>query len=326
MPVTEMPLAFLENTDEAPGRQGIVDVYVARQGYKTDLVVEIDRTNKGWSALKLGHAVTNGRSAIWIRWSGREPLTGWVPEGVEVIYVSADRRPRVEPADRKDTRPVDAASRLSGASRALLAAAFPAGPPPDDPGWSDEGTIWSSYVATLGPRMELVIRCRFGHYAAKPFTLSRTSEVVADELGVDVVTRERIRQLEKQALRRIRRASQARARRAQMLAGTEATRSPSLVEPAANAAAEADLGLVGQMVLEIAAASGADGIRASLVGHVLRGSDGPVTRELVRRLRLPHDGVLKGVPYRSVYETVLNAAATPPLRLRNGRIFLTDPA
>lgn len=35
-----------------------------------------------------------------------------------------------------------------------------------------------------------------------------------------------------------------------------------------------------------------------MVGHVLRGSDGPITRALVERLRLPHDGALTDVPYR----------------------------
>jgi hypothetical protein len=352
MPVTEMPLAFLEDTPEYPGRQGIVDVYVARPRYKTDLVIEIDRTNKGWSARKLGHAVEHGKAAIWIRWSGHEPLEGLAPPGVEVIFVSVNRPPRAQAADPTDSRVVPPGSGLSAASRALLAALFPAGPPEADLGWRDEATIWA-YVATLRPRLALIVRCRFGHYAPRALTLNRTAEVVSDELGVDEVTRERIRQLEKQALRQLRARSRARVRKMQRetassAASTGTPVSPSPADPTRapdrrieapgglarvpatrtrqRATADIDLAILRPLVIDIVSKAGAAGVRASMIGHVLRGSDGPVTRALIDRLDLPHDGALPGVPYRPLYEAILGVAIEPPLRLVDGTVRRQNPA
>jgi hypothetical protein len=66
-----------------------VDLYIARPGYRRDLVIEIDRGNKQWSAQKLGHAVAHGRAAIWVRWSGLAPRDEIVPAGVEMVYLES---------------------------------------------------------------------------------------------------------------------------------------------------------------------------------------------------------------------------------------------
>ena len=340
MPVTEMPLAFLEDTPDQPGRQGIVDLYVARQGYRTDLVVEIDSGNKRWSAQKLGHAVNHGRAAIWVRWSGSGPPADIVPAGVEVIFLDVTLAPRIRPAEpAEDLRTIPSAGGLSGASRALLAALYPSSPPEEDPGWHDEAAIWDR-VAELRPRLALVVRCRFGHYAPRPLTLNRTAEVVADELDVAEVTRERIRQLQIRALRQLRARSAAKVRAARRAAGNPDASSPpsagravdgapvpANIRPALRAARppgamapvpEPDV--LWPMLVAIVRAAGRGGVRASMVGHVLRGSSGPVTRALVARLNLPHDGALPGVPYRPLYEEVVRLANDPPLRLRDGRV------
>ena len=379
LPVTEMPLACIEDTPDYPGRQGYVNVYVARPGYRTDLVIEIDRTNKGWSAAKLGHCVRAGMTAIWIRWSGPGPMSGIVPAGVEVIFVSANKAPEAKAArEVEDQRIVPPGHSLSGASRALLASLYPAGPPPEDPGWQDEATVWR-YVGELRPRSALIVRCRFGGHGPRALTLARTAEVVADELSVPVVTRERIRQVQTQALRQLRAKSSARIRRAKrtgeplviaagtspavdvprvslapppaptsVVASVPAAPIPAAPMPVARSApttltsptapvrgttsrdrrttrpAKAiDLEQLRPLVIDLARASRSQGIRASMVGHVLRGSDGPVTRALVKRLDLPHDGVMPDVPYRPLADAIRQVAVQPPLRLVEGTIKLT---
>lgn len=117
LPVAEMPLAFLEDTPEYPGRQGIVDMFVARPGQPRDLVIEIDRANKRWSARKLGYAVANGKAAIWVRWSGLGPPSAIVPGGVEVIYLDVGRRPLIQPAPPNEESRVIQSSRTCRAHR-----------------------------------------------------------------------------------------------------------------------------------------------------------------------------------------------------------------
>jgi hypothetical protein len=202
-----------------PGRQGIVDIYIARPGQPRDLVIEIDRANKRWSARKLAYAVANGKAAIWVRWSGVGPPSAIVPGGVEVIYLDVGRRPLIQPAPPKeDSRVVAPDSNLSGASRALVAALFPSGAPAEDPVWAEEKTVWTA-VSELAPRLALVVLCRFGYYGPRALTLTRTAEVVADELGETEVSRERIRQLQAKSMRMLRSRSVARIRAARRAAG-----------------------------------------------------------------------------------------------------------
>lgn len=83
-----------------------------------------------------------------------------------------------------------------------------------------------------------------------------------------------------------------------------------------------DLEQLRDFVIDLARANRAEGIRVSMVGHVLRGSDGSVTRALVNRLELPHDGVMRGVPYQSLADAIREVTKTPPLRLEDGLITL----
>lgn len=117
--VAEMPLDFLADTPERPGRQGYVDLYIAGPGYKRDLVIEIDRGNKRWSAQKLGHAVNHGKAAIWVRWKGRAPSLEIVPRGVEVIHLGLRTAPEAVAAAPAVGQAEDAPSGLSAESRAL---------------------------------------------------------------------------------------------------------------------------------------------------------------------------------------------------------------
>lgn len=344
MPVTEMSFEWLLDTEDAPGRQGIIDLYVARPGYKTDLAIEIDRSNKVWSAIKLRHAVEHGMSAIWIRWSGREPLETIVAPGVEVIYVSAERAPRVEPAITDDTRLVPKGQSLSASSRVLLAALFPDGPPVEDPGWLQEDQIWA-YVDEMTKRRALILRCRFGQYDGHAMTLARTAEVVADTLNGNEVTRERIRQVQNQSLRMLRTRTTRRirkwARERETLAGggggvakpsdptaRDAPRRqprpkrPPRREPAAPVDVAIDLGHLQSLVVDITRCVGRSGVSATMIGHVLRGSSGPATRALVARHDVPHDGAMSGVPYRPLRDAILAIAAEPPLQVRDNIVTL----
>jgi hypothetical protein len=327
LPVTEMALEFLLDTPEYPGRQGIVDLYIARPGYKRDLVIEIDRGNKGWSAAKLGHCVAHGKAAIWVRWSGLGPPAAIVPGGVEVIYLDVGRRPRVQPAAPvEDLRVIPPGEHLSGATRALLAALYPVAPPEEDDVWKDEKAIWAR-VGELRPRLALIVRCRFGAYGPRPLTLNRTAEVVADELDMDEVTRERIRQLQARAMRMLRAKSMARVRAARKATGLPPPARQPRTRQDKPSAAQSLVELpyrdrLPDLVLDVVRAVGEDNIRASMVCHVLRGSDGPATRRIVARHNLPHDGALGRVEYRPLLEAVLALIAEPPFRNQDGYVRL----
>jgi hypothetical protein len=327
LPVAEMPLAFLEDTAEYPGRQGIVDVFVARPGQPRDLVIEIDRANKRWSARKLGYAVANGKAAIWVRWSGLGPPSAIVPGGVEVIYLDVGRRPLIQPAPPKeDSRVVPVESNLSGASRALLAAVFPTGAPAEDPTWRQEKAVWTA-VGELTSRLALVVRCRFGYYGPRALTLARTAEVLVDELGETEVSRERIRQLQAKAMRLLRGRSSARVRAARRAAGlpppARTVRAPA-PEPTPKIAV-LDEGELRAQVFDIVRTVGRGNIKATMVCHVLRGSSGEATRRIVARHGLPHDGALRGFPYPLLRETVAGIAAQAPFRLVDGYVRLIVP-
>jgi hypothetical protein len=175
--------------------------------------------------------------------------------------------------------------------------------------------------------LALIVRCRFGAYGPRPLTLNRTAEVVADELDMDEVTRERIRQLQTRAMRMLRAKSMARVRAAKKAAG--------LPPPARQPRTRSDTASAGQsatellyrdrlpdLVLDVVRAVGDGDIRASMVCHVLRGSDGPATRRIVARHNLPHDGALGRVDYRPLLEAVLALIAEPPFRYEDGYVRL----
>lgn len=163
--------------------------------------------------------MANGKAAIWVRWSGLGPPSAIVPGGVEVIYLDVGRRPVIQPAPPKEeSRVMPVESNLSGASRALHAAVFPAGAPAEDPTWTQEKAVWAA-VGELTPRLALVVRCRFGYYGPRALTLAPTAEVLVGELGEPEVSRERIRQLQAKAMRQLRGRSSARVRAARRAAG-----------------------------------------------------------------------------------------------------------
>ena len=80
------------------GDYGFVDLIVRRGGGEPDLAIEIDQTDKPWSAAKLQYAMALGMEAVWIRWSG---ATWTGADGIHVIHLpQAERRlvPRPAPA------------------------------------------------------------------------------------------------------------------------------------------------------------------------------------------------------------------------------------
>lgn len=318
--VAEMPFDFLADTPERPGRQGYVDLYIARSGYKRDLVIEIDRANKVWSAQKLGHAVEHGKAAIWVRWKGLAPSPEIVPPGVEVIHLGPGAAPEAVAAEPAVGQAEGAPSGLSAASRALLASLYPAGVPAGDPVWGDEDEIWER-VDSLRPRLALIVRCRFGRYADRSLTLARTADVVARELNIAVVTRERIRQLQASAMRRLRAKSAAAIRKAKRDAGgpdweggplhVETVRKPADIRPkeprvprlGVMPGQEALLGLVEDVL------KARDGeLSVGLLTHVLLGSHGPKTRDVVLAHSLPHYGAVSDVEFRDLRRAVLALA------------------
>lgn len=324
--VPEMALAFLAGTPEQPSRQGIVDLYIARPGYRRDLVIEIDRGNKQWSAQKLGHAVEHGRAAIWVRWSGLAPRDEIVPAGVEMVYLetgggtrlarAATRSsPGAAPAD--DMTTVGKVDGLFGASRALLAALYPK-TPEIDPGWRDETTVWQRADA-LHPRLALILRCRFGRHAGRALTLARTAVVVSEEFGGAVVTRERIRQLQAKAFRQLRARFRIAVRKQRVAEAEAVERAAREALPPAALPLPAELR---RLVTDVVRAYDGDDLRASMACHILRGSSGPKTRVLVELLSLPHYDALPKVPYRPLYEAVLAIAGEPPLLLEDGYVRL----
>lgn len=85
--LTEVPVVMPNDPTNMSRRQGLYDIVIERSGLP-DLVIEIDRANKRWSAKKLGFAADRGMEAVWVRWSGRPPTPDLVPDGVVVIRIS----------------------------------------------------------------------------------------------------------------------------------------------------------------------------------------------------------------------------------------------
>lgn len=83
----EVPVAIPDAAEKLSRGRGLYDVVVERPAMR-DLAIEIDRTNKRWSAEKLGIAVAQGMDAVWIRWSGEPPAPDLVPDGVVVVKIS----------------------------------------------------------------------------------------------------------------------------------------------------------------------------------------------------------------------------------------------
>jgi hypothetical protein len=98
--LTEVAFGFLRNTHEYPDRHGRLDVFIRRPDQETDLVVEIDRANKQWSATKLKYAIVDGKSAIWIRWGGKAPSRVDCRPEVEIIFLPVSNRRRPRPVFR----------------------------------------------------------------------------------------------------------------------------------------------------------------------------------------------------------------------------------
>lgn len=94
----EVPLACVRGLYPGkPERQGYVDAVVTGRAGRPPLVIEIDRANKLWSALKLGAAADQGMTAVWVRWMRRPVPLAPVPAGVTLITVTvqvAARRSR----------------------------------------------------------------------------------------------------------------------------------------------------------------------------------------------------------------------------------------
>ncbi len=316
-----MPFEFLADTPEYPGRQGYVDLYIARTGYRRDLVIEIDRANKVWSARKLGHAVEHGKAAIWVRWKGLAPSPEIVPPGVEVIHLGLRTAPEAVAAEPAVAQADGVPSALSAASRALLASLYPAGVPAGDPVRGDEDAIWER-VDSLRPRLALIVRCRFGRHAARSLTLVRTADVIAQELNIAVVTRERIRQLQATAMRRLRAQSAAQIRRASRNAvgqgpaialphaepvrkpSEERPRGPRVPRPGVIPGQDELLALVEDVLKTLDGA-----LSVGLLTHVLLGSHGPKTRELVLAHSLPHQGAVPDVEFMHLRRAILALAA-----------------
>lgn len=318
--VAEMPFDFIADTPERPGRQGYIDLYIARTGYKRDLAIEIDRANKVWSAQKLGHAVEHGKAAIWVRWKGLAPSPEIVPQGVEVVHLGPGAAPEAVAAEPPAGQAEGSPPGLSAASRALLASLYPAGVPAEDPVWGDEDAIWER-VDALRPRLALVIRCRFGRHAARSLTLARTADVVAQELNVPVVSRERIRQLQDSAMRRLRARSAAQVRKARRgvvdqvpmrpQPDPESSAAPSDNRPRERRATRSGV-MPGQeellVLVEDVLRSFNGELPVGLLAHVLLGSHGPKTRELVKAHALPHHGAVADVEFMEVRRAILALA------------------
>ena len=92
----EVPLACLKGADAIrPGRRGVVDIVITGRGSMDDIVVELDRGNKLWSARKLTVAGQHGMIAIWVRWHGRDTHRVLLPPWVSVIRLDIEYpRPR----------------------------------------------------------------------------------------------------------------------------------------------------------------------------------------------------------------------------------------
>lgn len=83
----EVPVLVPDEVTNVSRRRGLYDIVIQRPGM-TDLVIEIDRANKRWSAEKLGLAAARGMEAVWVRWSGEPPTPDLVPDGVAVIKLA----------------------------------------------------------------------------------------------------------------------------------------------------------------------------------------------------------------------------------------------
>jgi len=91
----EVPLPCLKGIDERrPDRQGVVDILISGRGGLPDLVIELDRADKRWSARKLAAAAADGMTAIWVRWGGRYPSRVPLPPSVTLIQIKIPYRRR----------------------------------------------------------------------------------------------------------------------------------------------------------------------------------------------------------------------------------------
>jgi hypothetical protein len=312
--IPEMSLPFLVDTPAAPGRSGRVDLYIARPGWRRDLVVEIDRTMKAWSGEKLRLAAASGYKVLWVRWGKATMLSrpATLPPEVEFVPVPLARSPHAqravavmarldgESADRMRT----AAASLSGSEHALLVATIgTAGPA----GLTDvaSGSLWATVDTHLNERSVTLLALRFGRHG-RPLTLAGVAEQLASAPDQAPVSRERIRQLETKALRSL--ARWVRINRTG-LESIHPRRGERKREDAANtrhvapAAALADISrpdasVLAALVAEIHASTGP--ITVALTAHILRGSRGPRTQALIGTRRPPHVGELKGVPIRAL--------------------------
>src|SRR5689334_2534870 len=61
----EVPLSYTRGFAE---QLGFVDVLISRGRPFRDVAIEIDSTDKAWSAVKLQHVAAAGMHAIWVRW------------------------------------------------------------------------------------------------------------------------------------------------------------------------------------------------------------------------------------------------------------------
>jgi hypothetical protein len=301
--IPEMILPFLVDTPAAPGRSGRVDLYIARPGWRRDLVVEIDRTEKSWSAEKLRLASASGYKVLWVRWGRSAAVTrpARLPPEVEFVPVLLARSPQHQRAVALMARLVSesaerirtVAARLDASEHALLVALIPGSGPA---GLTDvaPGSLWAQVDLHLPERLATVLALRFGRNGPA-LTLAAVAEQLATMDGEHLVSRERIRQLEKKALRSLtRRVRMARA-------GLDATpphRRRPRHHPRADVTCVAppEQSVLAAIVAEVHAATGPIGI--ALTAHVLRGSPGPRTQALIETRKPPHVAELRQVPIR----------------------------
>lgn len=211
--ISEMTLPFLVDNADAPGLTGRVDLYVARPGEQPDLIIEIDRTPKMWSAEKLRLAAASGYAVLWVRWGKAHWLTRPVrlPPEVEMVPVplapsvrdlrAASTMARLNSDSAKCLR--ETALDLSPSERALLIAlaggAGPAGLTRVLP-----GMLWELVDTYLADRRALVLALRYGRYS-RALTLAATATALAVNEDKPALSRERIRQIEALALRSLNR-------------------------------------------------------------------------------------------------------------------------
>jgi Sigma-70, region 4 len=326
IPASEVHLDYLSGRPEYPGRRGVVDLYIARPDRVRDLVVEIDSSNKRWSLAKLKCCAENGVEAIWIRWSGLRPSVAKAAYGVEIIFLgdSLTKRAKVSDSALLDLRMVATGDLLSGASLALLTELYPVGGPIADARLLNEELLWGQ-VSKLRPRLAFVVRCRFGHFTGQQLTLDETAELLADHLGKEELSRERVRQLQERALHTLRRRlDPAVLKEAPARGDVKRNGDAAYENKGSETRAVVSTSTVTQrlprMVEDIVRSVGGDSIRLSMICHILRGSDGPVTRRKVSHYQMPYDGALRGIEYSSVLNKVRAIVSHPPFVVDDGSV------